>query len=56
MIAFIVLELAIIICFTLSLKKKLKKQGLLDESETNYWKCGCCYVNEEVSKSTLPHS
>lgn len=40
----------------MSLKKKLKNQGLLDEDEQHYWKCGCCYINDNVLHFTTAHS
>ncbi|KAK8810836.1 hypothetical protein WA556_003920, partial [Blastocystis sp. ATCC 50177/Nand II] len=54
-LVFIVLELAIITVFTMSLKKKLKNQGLLDEDEQHYWKCGCCYINDNDERLCVPN-
>lgn len=48
LICFFVLLAAIIVWFTLSTKKNVKPQGLMQSDEEALWRCGCCYVNEDV--------
>lgn len=48
LICFFVLLAAIIVWFTLSIKKNVKPQGLMQSDEEVLWRCGCCYVNEDV--------
>ena len=48
LICFFVLLAAIIVWFTLSIKKNVKPQGLMQSDEVELWRCGCCYVNEDV--------